>query len=213
MKILEPDTAYTFSETFALQIPTDELAAEFGYAFSRKRLNLPQYSGELDRLDELRSRIEEVLPYVDLSSETARREILTGRVVLELIHYTKVEIHIEYPLKVTNQLQGILNYLLEAQNNVVIVAAKQADLDLGMTQLCAELIALDQWDNTPNTQSHLIGGVTTGKIWEFARLDRSKKHIEQGLESYRVPEDIEPLMRILIDALTRRPQGTSLPGH
>ena len=51
------------------------------------------------------------------------------------------------------------------------------------------------------------------KIWEFARLDRSKKHIEQGLESYRVPEDIEPLMRILIDALTRRPQGTSLPGH
>ncbi|MFZ9740119.1 MAG: hypothetical protein ACO3EZ_19215, partial [Prochlorotrichaceae cyanobacterium] len=63
-------------------------------------------------------------------------------------------------------------------------------------------IALDQWDNTPSTQSHLIGGVTTGKIWEFARLDRSQKQVEQGLESYRVPEDIEPLMRILIQALT-----------
>ena len=202
MKILEPDTAYTFSEIFELQIPTDELAAEFGYSFSRKKLNLSQYSGQLDRLDELRSRIEEVLPYVDLSNETARREILTGRVVLELVHYTKVEIHIEYPIKVNDQFQGILNYLLEAQNTVVIVAAKQADLDFGMTQLCAELIALDQWDNTPSTQSHLIGGVTTGKIWEFARLDRSQKQIEQGLESYRVPEDIEPLMRILIQALT-----------
>ena len=108
MKILEPDTAYTFSEIFELQIPTDEPAAEFGYSFSRKKLNLPQYSDELDRLDELRS---------------LRRSFT----------------------------------------------------------LC----------------------------W----LDRSNQQIEQGLESYRVPEDIEPWMGILIDALTRRPQGTSLPGH
>ncbi len=51
-------------------------------------------------------------------------------------------------------------------------------------------------------QSQFIGAVTTGKVWEFAKLDRNKKHLDQGLESYRVPEDLDPLLRILVQALT-----------
>jgi hypothetical protein len=51
-------------------------------------------------------------------------------------------------------------------------------------------------------QPYLVGAVTTGKIWEFAQLDRINKHLDQGLESYRVPEDLDPLMRILVQALT-----------
>ena len=47
----------------------------------------------------------------------------------------------------------------------------------------------------------LIGAVTTGVLWQFSRLNRQTKHIEQGLESYRVPEDIEVLMRILVQSL------------
>ena len=70
-----------------------------------------------------------------------------------------------------------------------------------MTQLMAELIALEQWQEDKK-QADLIGAVTTGKIWEFARLNRNEKTIEQGLESYRVPEDTEPLMRILVQALS-----------
>jgi hypothetical protein len=48
-----------------------------------------------------------------------------------------------------------------------------------------------------------IGAVTTGKLWEFARLDRNTKHIEQGFDSYRVPEDLDPLMRILVQSLSQ----------
>lgn len=205
MRILEPNTPYTFDEIFELKIPADELASEFGYLFNRKYLKLPQYLGELDRLEEVRSRIEEVLPYVDLSNEAARREILTSRIVSELVHYTKVEANIEYEIKVSDQFQGTLNYLLKSSNFAVIFAAKNENLDFGITQLCTELIALDQWDQTPKEQSHLIGALTTGRIWEFARLDRSQKHIEQGLENYRVPEDIEPLMQILVQALKGDP--------
>lgn len=69
-----------------------------------------------------------------------------------------------------------------------------------MTQLVAEMIALDQWERTP-AQTTLLGSVTTGKLWEFALLDRAQKHIDQGLESYRVPEDLESLMRILVQPL------------
>lgn len=82
----------------------------------------------------------------------------------------------------------------------VVIEAKKEDLDYGMTQLIAELIALEQWQENKE-QAYLIGAITTGKVWEFALLSRETKQIEQGLESYRVPEDIDPLMRILVQAL------------
>ena len=203
-RILDPNQSYTFSKIFDLKIRADDLAEEFGYTLSRKSLSLPQYQGELDRLQELRSRIEEILPYVDLSSETSRREILISRVVAELVHYTKAQLRIEYPLKVTEQLQGYLDYLLRTQTEVLVIEAKRQDLDYGFTQLIAEMIALDQWERTP-TQSTLLGVITTGTIWQFGLLHRNSRQIEQGLENYRVPEDLNDLMRILVASLSPQP--------
>jgi hypothetical protein len=199
-KLLNPNQAYTFSKIFELQIEPDDLVTEFGYTLERTRLNLPQYSGELDRVEELRSRIEEVLPYVSLTTETSRREILISQVILDLVHYTKAQLRIEYPIKVTEQLQGYLDYLLRTQSEILVIEAKREDLTYGFTQLAAEMIALDQWEKT-STESTLLGAVTTGSIWKFGRLNRATKHIEEGLDSYRVPEDIEPLMRILVQSL------------
>jgi hypothetical protein len=200
-RILDPKQAYTFSQIFDLKIRADDLAEDLGYTLSRKTLNLPQYQGELDRLQELRSRIEEILPYVDLSSETSRREILISRVVSELVHYTQAQLRIEYPLKVTDQLQGYLDYLLKTQTELIVIEAKRQDLDYGFTQLIAEMIALDQWERSP-AQPTLLGAITTGTIWQFSLLHRQSRHIEQGLESYRVPEDLNDLMRILVAALS-----------
>jgi hypothetical protein len=95
---------------------------------------------------------------------------------------------------------SLLDYLIRGRNELLVIEAKRQDLDYGMTQLVAEIIALDQWESTPD-QPTLLGALTTGKLWEFALLDRAKKHIDQGLESYRVPEDLDPLMRILVQAL------------
>jgi hypothetical protein len=198
--ILIPQQSYTFSKFFDLKIDSEDLAIEFGYMLQRSRLNLPEYGGELDRLEELRSRIEEVLPYVSLVNETSRREVLISKVVLELVHYTKAQLRIEYPIKVSEQLQGYFNYLIRGHTELLVIEAKREDLDYGFTQLVAEMIALDQWERTPD-QPILIGAVTTGKIWQFGRLDRARKLIQQGLEQYRVPEDLEPLMRILVATL------------
>lgn len=200
MSILDKNQSYTFSKIFELKAESDEFVAEFGYSFSRNKLNLSRYQNELDRLQELNDRIQEVLPYVSLNSELSRREILISRVVTELIHYTHAQLRIEYSLKVSEHLQGYLDYLIHTKNKFVVIEAKNEDLINGFTQLCAELIALDQWEKMGD-QEVILGAVTTGKIWEFGRLNRSQKQIEQGLESYRVPEDLESLMRILIQAL------------
>lgn len=183
-----------------------ELAAEFGYQLTRKALQLPQSSAILDRVQELRERIEEVLPYVPLTSEQARREILISRVITELIHYTQAELRIEYPLKVSDRLQGSLDYLLRVKvptAQLLVIEAKYEDITKGFTQLVAELIAVDQWDGSPeiSIQPILIGAISTGTIWQFATLERTAKQFEQGINSYRVPEDLEPLMRILVATL------------
>ncbi len=198
--ILNLNQSYTFSKYFEMGISTQDLAKEFGYSFSRQRLNLSQYQDELDYLQLLEKRLNEVLPYFDLANETSRREVLISPIILDLVHYTKSQVRIEYQIKVNEQLQGYFDYLIENKQNLLVIEAKKADLDYGMTQLFAELIALDLWQENQE-QTQIIGAVTTGKIWEFARLNRSNKLIEQGLESYRVPEDLEPLMRILIQAL------------
>jgi hypothetical protein len=205
MSILDSNQSYTFSRYFELGFEASELAQEFGYSLTRKTLNLPQFPDELDRLGELRDRIEEVLPFVPLTNELARREILISRVVTELIHYTQAELRIEYNLKVSNWLQGNLDYLLRVKsvNQLLVIEAKYEDLTRGFTQLVAELVALDQWSGstTLDQQPILIGVVTTGTIWQFGRLDRNTKHFEQGINSYRVPEDLEQVMRILVAAL------------
>ena len=205
MPILDSNQSYTFSRYFELGFEASELAQEFGYGLTRKNLSLPQFPDELDRLQELRDRIEEVLPFVPLTNELARREILISRVVTELIHYTKAELRIEYSLKVSNWLQGNLDYLLRLNsvNQLLVIEAKYEDLTRGFTQLVAELIALDQWEGatTVSQQPLMIGVVSTGTIWQFGRLNRTTKHFEQGVNSYRVPEDLEQVMRILVAAL------------
>lgn len=200
MNIINPEQSYTFSKYFELQINADELVADFGYSFSRNKLNLSQYEGELNRLQDLKNRIEEILPNVILSSEISKREILIAPVIMELIHYTNAQLRIEYSLKVSNQLQGSLDYLIRHHHNIVVIEAKRDDLDSGFKQLYVELIALDNWDKI-GEQQVLVGAISNGNIWQFSKLNRAEKHIEQGLELYRVPDDLDPLMRILIQAL------------
>lgn len=200
MRVLDPNQSYTFSKIFELRILADDLANEFGYSLTRKRLNLPRYQHELDHLEDLKARIEAVLPYVDLSSETSRREVLISQVLLQLVQYTKAQLRIEYPIKINQHLQGYLDYLLRSQTELLVIEAKREDLDYGFTQLVAEMIALDQWDRTPE-QSVLLGAVTTGTVWQFGRLHRETKEIEQGLDLYIVPDSLEPLMQILVQVL------------
>ena len=197
--LLDPSRSYTFSNYFELNVDVFDLVAEFGYALVRKGLQLPEFLGQLKQVDVLKGRIEAILPYVDLVNETARREIFIAPIVSELVQITHARLSIEYPLQVNSRLQGTLDYYLRTRSSLLVIEAKQADLTRGFTQLAMELIALDQW--TELTQSQLLGAITTGNIWQFGILHRESKLIEQGLNLYRVTEDIEAVMRILLAAL------------
>lgn len=202
MSLLDRSQSYTFSKYFELRFESSELAEEFGYTLRRQELHLKPFEGELPFIEDLKQRIQGVLPYVALTSESAKREILISPLVTELIRFTHAELRIEYPLKISNLLQGSLNYLLrlDSTHELLVIEAKRDDLESGFTQLLAELVALDQWEKSPDNPK-LVGAVSTGNVWQFGILDRSHKHFTQGLNAYLVPEDIEPLMRILVGVL------------
>ncbi|MEI6428762.1 MAG: hypothetical protein WCO45_10315 [Pseudanabaena sp. ELA607] len=198
MKILQPDASYTFRSYFELSNDTDEILAEFDYKLIKKRLQLPRTSRALSGLAELKQNLENVLPYVPLTSETARREILVAPVLSRVAMICQQILRIEYPVKVNNLLQGNLDYLIRAIHSLIVVEAKRDDLTRGFTQLAVEAIALSMLDDAPDI---LYGAVTIGNVWIFGILDVPSRTIFQDIASYTLPDNLEDLISILVGVL------------
>jgi hypothetical protein len=203
--ILNPEQSYTFSNFFELRIDAIDLAEYFGYQFRRAPLNLKQYSQPVPKLQDLEEDILDTIPRLVRLNEQAKREGIIFPVIKFAVKTANALMRIEYPVKVSNQLQGTLDYLLSVSqlSQLLVIEAKQGDIDYGFSQLLAELIALDQWDRSPTIeqQPQLIGAVTIGDLWRFGVLDRTDKTIVEDVIGYGVPTELEKLVRVLIQSL------------
>lgn len=63
---------------------------------------------------------------------------------MDLLHYTKAQIYIEYPITVSKQLKGSLDYLIQNQQTFLVIEGKNEDLERGFLQLAIGLIVLDK---------------------------------------------------------------------
>lgn len=198
--ILEPGKSYIFRNYFEMPYEPDDILAEFGYSLELTTVDWPSSSIPSEPIQLLKKNIQRRLPYVRLTSEAARREVLISPLVLALIDCTQAQLRIEYSVNVSQQLKGSLDYYLHAQQNLLIIEAKNADLSRGFTQLAVELIALQQW--TQDEPEILYGAVSTGDVWQFGLLHQDGKKIQQDLNLYRVPADLEELFQILVGILT-----------
>jgi len=197
IKILQEGQSYTFRSYFELRYEADDILAEFDYSLARAELSLPKTTKPLERLPELQQKIRTVLPFISLSNETARRETLVSPILLEVICYCQCQMRIEYPLTVNNWLKGNLDYLLRSRNNLVVIEAKNDDLTRGFTQLAVELIALSHIEE----QNVFYGAVTMGDVWRFGKLERSEQQITQDINLFKVPDDLDSLVRVLLGIL------------
>ncbi|WP_017653129.1 hypothetical protein [Fortiea contorta] len=193
--ILQPGTSYTFSKYFELPYTPGDILAEFNCRYERKRLDLPRYTNNLQCLDFLSRYLQRNLTYVNPISEMARREVLIAPTLLEICAETQTQLNIEYPINVNEQLKGSFDYYINSDFGMLVVEAKQSDLGRGFTQLAVELIALDQW--TQSAAPILYGAVTTGEDWRFGKFHRQERLISQDIKLYRIPEELEELLRVL----------------
>lgn len=199
LKILQEDQSYTFRSYFEMNAEPDEILADLGYTLKINRLLLPQSDRALPQSQTLLQQIQDTLPLVSLSSETARREVLVAPIVLAVAVHCQAQLRIEYALTVNDWLKGTLDYLLHAPKSLVIIEAKRDDLSRGFTQLAAEMIALAQAEDLGT----LYGAVTIGEAWRFGKLEQTSKTITQDILLYSVPGQLEQLLQILVGILQR----------
>lgn len=198
--IIQPDQSYSFADYFKLNFASQDILAYFGVILQRQSLQFPRYDQTLDRLNDLKARIEESLPRLSLTSEIARREFLIAPVLTDVLHYTQATLNIEYPVAVSNQLKGSLDYLLQNDQTFLVVEAKNEDLERGFVQLAIEMIAIDQW--IESDQPIIYGAISTGNIWQFGKFNRQTRVVTQDLNLFRVPADLDDLLRILVKILS-----------
>ena len=209
--ILKPDQSYTFPSYFEMTQEPEDILAEFDcslirttFDFADIDISKAEWIESEESLNQsvasLKASMRRRLPFVSLTSEAARREILIAPIMLALIDYTQAQLRIEYSVNVSERLKGSLDYYVKSPYSLVVIEAKNADLARGFTQLAVELIALDQWieDDDPI----LYGAVSTGDVWQFGRFTRASKQIEQDLTLYRIPADLEALFQVLLSILT-----------
>ncbi len=199
-RIIQPGQSYTFSKYFELSFSPQDILAELGCAYERERLQLPKTELIPDQISELQRVIERNLRRVKLLSEDARKQAIIAPILLEVCEITQTQLNIEYPISVSDQLKGSLDYYINKGKELVVIEAKQSDLSRGFTQLAVELIALDQWINSDT--SVLYGAVTNGEDWRFAIYNRQEKQITEDLKLYRVPEELTELVNILVGILS-----------
>lgn len=190
----------SFSDYFSLRVTEAEIAQHFGYKFSREYLDLP--ASESNMTEEIAAKaktaseaITSILPYVNLDSEIARREIFISPFMFATIALAKPQLNIEYYLNVDSQLNGTVDYYLHSSTNqILIVEAKLADIDRGFKQLIPELIAFEK---KTEITSFTYGAVTTGSVWCFARLCPITKEFKRDLGLYLLPNNTRELLEIV----------------
>lgn len=196
-KILDREQSYTFRSYFELAYEPEDILAELGYQLQQRVLCLPEVKVLPDRAHSLQEDIQDSLPWVSLTSETARREIFVAPILLLVARHCRCPLRIEYPLTHNQWLKGHLDYFLRSSQSFLVVEAKKEDLTRGLTQLGAELIAVaEHYD-----QERVYGAVTIGNVWQFAQIDRANHTITQDLQLYALPQQFEALLKILLGIL------------
>ena len=200
---ISSEQSYTFFDYFKLNAGFEEIVGFWNYGFKNETLTLPKSIREVENISELNARLNDAFSRVALESEMARRETLIAPILLEVARNAEAKVNIEFPLDVSRQLKGSLDYLLHTKTDFLVVEAKNEDLYRGFKQLAVELIALKEWLNDEEI-NFLYGAVSTGNAWQFGRLDVKNKHIIQDLNIYTVPLQLEELLKILIGILERK---------
>ncbi len=153
--------------------------------------------------------LEKYLPLaLALNTEKARSEMLICPILLEVKDILGSQVSLfsgnDFTVDPSVGLSGVCDFLISRSSEqlfveapaVVIVEAKREDLNGGLGQCVAEMIAAQRF-NEQNQQSVPIiyGTITTGDRWKFLKLEGQIVTI--GLLEYTLPT-VDQILGILV---------------
>lgn len=149
--------------------------------------------------------LEETLPLaVALPSEKAKSELLISPILVEVRKYLKRQVSLfsgqDFTVDASVGLTGICDFLISGSTEqleiespvVVLVEAKKADINSGMGQCMAEMVAAQQFNQNAGQQPKPVYGcVTSGILWRFLKLEGKQMTVD--LKDY----SLDPLSDLL----------------
>jgi hypothetical protein len=149
--------------------------------------------------------LEETRPLaVALASEKAKSELLISPVLVELRRYLKRKVSLfsgqDFTVDAAVGLSGICDFLISRSTEqleiespvIVLVEAKKADINSGMGQCMAEMVAAQQFNQKAGEPPHPVYGcVTNGFLWRFLKLTENQMTVD--LKDY----SLEPIGDLL----------------
>ena len=138
-------------------------------------------------------------------SEKARSELLIAPILLEVSRHLSHQVSLfsgeDFTVDTARGLNGICDFLISRSSQqleieqpvIVIVEAKKVDLNSGLGQCLAEMVAAQQF-NQSETQV-IYGCVTTGTAWKFLQLKGTIANID--VTEYSIPP-VDNVLGILV---------------
>jgi hypothetical protein len=148
---------------------------------------------------------EQYLPLAQKAkSEKAKSELLVSPILVELLRLTNNQIQLfsgeEFNVDKDLGLNGFCDFLLSRSTIssiiqapiMMLVEAKKGELDVGLGQCAAEMVAAQIFNSNEDKPILVVYGcVTSGKLWQFLKLEN--KNLTIDLNEYQVT----PVERIL----------------
>jgi hypothetical protein len=145
-------------------------------------------------------------------SAKAKSELLVSPILAEVVQLTQKRVQLfsgeELNVDTDRGLDGVVDFLLSKSTTpylieapiVMLVEADKEGLDLGWGQCVAEMIAAQKFNiSKGNEISVIYGSVTSGKLWQFLKLEGKNVAIDP-YQYYVTPvERILGILKWMVD--------------
>jgi hypothetical protein len=146
------------------------------------------------------------------NSEKARSELIIAPILVDLRRQLKEQISlfsgIDFTVDLTKGLNGICDFIITKSPEIlmltapviIVVEAKKENINAGLGQCAAEMVAAQIFNEQAATEIKIIyGAVTTGSIWQFLKLEKQTLSID--LSEYYLNE-VNKILGILASGIS-----------
>lgn len=145
-------------------------------------------------------------------SEKAKSELLISPILTEIRRMARDRIQLfsgeEFDVDRERGLNGFCDFLLSRSSTayvveapvVMLVEAKRGELDAGLGQCVAEMVAAQIFNaNEKKSISAIYGCVTSGKLWQFLKLEGKDVTIDANEYPVTPVERILGILKWMVD--------------
>jgi len=166
-------------------------------------LKLPNATDDqVGDITHLQNDMDSALHFVIFDNEQSKRESLTYPILAHAVKRARAigrsNTRLAFEQRLTGTTgSGIADYIILDLVPLIVIEAKEDNIERGSYQLAAEVAAAAQMHG----QDKLTGIVTSGNVWRFVQVNEADKTILLDIERYYLPQNAMGILGMLLHLL------------